>query len=378
MPLKGKIARRDDERKAMVPPINKQQRERANPMRVCVPGHATSRLVGTALQLQAFTIVTRACLTRTLRPCSRIAPGSSGPARQTACSAMTGAYSAALPRRKGCRPPRWRRLPKPRTEHSGLPPWPALHGLATRFETVDISPGRGTTALAADSMGHLYVGTSKGLLVSRLPAGASRKPAFSVYNVPKGKWNLVRSIAVAGSGAVWYSCEQHLCRLEGGRVESRAEWGVPNDLWETVAIDRQGNVWARSRTKLIELPRGESGFLRRDRDLPQAAGHGSLLIGADGELWVPTLRGLARRTATGWDVLGKPGGLPISSVKCALQDREGSIWMGLSGAGLVRWLGYPNWNRGPRRRDFRRSRCGESGATVPEYDGATTTPGSAG
>jgi ligand-binding sensor domain-containing protein len=221
-----------------------------------------------------------------------------------------------------------------------------LAGLARlngeRFETVDISPGRGTMALASDSMGRLYVGTSKGLLISRSPVDA-RKPSFSLYNVPTQKWSLVRSIAVAGAGPVWYSCEQHLCRLEGGRSESRADWRVPEDMWEAVAIDRQGNVWARSRTKLVELPRGASRFVRQDRGLPQAAGHGSLLIGADGELWVPTLRGLARRTATGWDLVGKSGGLPISSVKCALQDREGSIWMGLSGAGLVRWLGYPYW-----------------------------------
>jgi signal transduction histidine kinase/ligand-binding sensor domain-containing protein/CheY-like chemotaxis protein len=222
-----------------------------------------------------------------------------------------------------------------------------LSGLARltgeRFETVDFSPGRGTMAIASDSMGRLYVGTSQGLLISRSPVGASGKPAFTLYTLPTQKAALVRSIAVPKSGPVWYSCGERLCRLDSGRVDSRAEWGVPYDLWETVTIDPQGNVWARSRTKLIELPKGESRFLRRDRDLPQTAGHGRLLVGLDGQLWVPTLRGLARRTAAGWDIVGKSRGLPISSVRCALQDREGSIWIGLNGAGLVRWLGYPNW-----------------------------------
>jgi signal transduction histidine kinase/ligand-binding sensor domain-containing protein/CheY-like chemotaxis protein len=222
-----------------------------------------------------------------------------------------------------------------------------LSGLARlqgdRFETVDISPGRGTLDIASDSLGRLYVGTSKGLLISRLPVGASGKPVFSLYAMATQKAPLVRSIAIPESGPIWYSCGQQLCRLESGRVDSRAEWGVPDDLWEAVAIDHQGNVWARSRTKLIELPKGESRFLRRDQDLPQTGGHGRLLIGVDGQLWVPTLRGLARRTPTGWEIVGKSRGLPISSVRCALQDREGSIWIGLNGAGLVRWLGYPNW-----------------------------------
>jgi len=221
-----------------------------------------------------------------------------------------------------------------------------LSGLARltgeRFETVDFSPGRGSMALASDSLGRLYVGTSKGLLISQSPAGAA-KPVFRLYNLSTQEPALVRGIAVPESGPVWYSCGQQLCRLDDGHVDSRAEWGVPDDLWEAVAIDPHGSVWARSRTKLIELPKGESRFLRRDRDLPQTAGHGRLLIGQDGQLWVPTLRGLARRTAAGWDIVGKSRGLPVSSVRCALQDREGSIWIGLNGAGIVRWLGYPNW-----------------------------------
>ena len=128
-----------------------------------------------------------------------------------------------------------------------------LSGLARltgdRFETVDFSPGRGTMALASDSLGRLYVGTSQGLLISRSPVAASQKPAFTMYTVSTQKSALVRSIAVPESGPVWYSCGQQLCRLDNGRVDSRAEWGVPNDLWEAVAIDTHGNVWARSRNK---------------------------------------------------------------------------------------------------------------------------------
>src|SRR5205085_11019963 len=144
-------------------------------------------------------------------------------------------------------------------------------------------------------------------------------------------------------GLVWFGCGRQLCQLRDGRVDYRAEWGVPDDSWEALLIDPQGSVWARSRTMLIELPRGETRFRRRDRDLPPAATAGKPLLGRHGQLWVPTIRGLGRRTASGWDIIGKSNGLPISSVECVLEDREGSIWIGLNGAGVVRWLGFPNW-----------------------------------
>jgi signal transduction histidine kinase/ligand-binding sensor domain-containing protein/CheY-like chemotaxis protein len=213
-----------------------------------------------------------------------------------------------------------------------------------RFETVDISPGTGANALSSDALGHLYVGISQGLLELALPAGGAGKPTSTLHRVPESKAQIVRSVAVSATGSVWYTCGSGLCRLENGRAVLAAGQGVPEDMWYSVLFDHQGNLWARSRDKLIELPKGERRFLGRDRDLPPAYS-GTLHIGQDGQLWVPTMRGLARRTAAGWEIIGRSRGLPLSSVICALQDREGSIWIGLWGAGLARWLGYPNWDQ---------------------------------
>jgi signal transduction histidine kinase/CheY-like chemotaxis protein/streptogramin lyase len=222
-----------------------------------------------------------------------------------------------------------------------------LSGLARldgeRFETMDISPsGPGAVGIGSDTRGRLFIGVYQGLLVLRWPAGSSKAPASRLYTVPGQASQAVRGIAVAPSGSVWYGCGRQLCRLDGESVVRRPEWGVPDDMWLAIAIDAQGNVWARSPTNLIELPNGESRFRRQDSDLPQGEG-GNLLVGRDGQLWAPTLRGLARKTAAGWDIVGKSRGLPISSVGCVLEDREGSIWIGLNGGGLVRWLGFPRW-----------------------------------
>jgi signal transduction histidine kinase/CheY-like chemotaxis protein/ligand-binding sensor domain-containing protein len=213
-----------------------------------------------------------------------------------------------------------------------------------RFETVDISPGTGANAVGSDSFGRLYVALSKGLLVLSLPVGGAGKPISILYRVPELKTQTVRSIAVSATGSVWYTCGTGLCRLENGRAVLADGQGVPEDMWYSVLFDHEENLWARSREKLIELPKGESRFLRRDAGLPPAYS-GKLQVGQDGQLWVPTSRGLARRIADGWEIIGKSRGLPVSSVTCALEDREGSMWIGMWGGGLARWLGYPNWDQ---------------------------------
>ena len=213
-----------------------------------------------------------------------------------------------------------------------------------RFEVVDISPGTGANAVTSDSFGRLYVGLSKGLLVQAPPVGGAGKSTSTLYTVPEQKGQTVRSVAVSATGSVWYTCGSGLCRLENGRAVLAAGRGVAEDMWYAVLFDQEGNLWARSRSKLIELPKGESRFLRRDERLPPAFA-GTLQVGRDGQLWVPTIRGLARRTAAGWEIIGKSRGLPFSSVTCALEDREGSIWIGMWGGGLARWLGYPNWDQ---------------------------------
>ena len=184
-----------------------------------------------------------------------------------------------------------------------------------RFEAIDVSPARGAWSIGSDSVGRLYLGTPQGLLVSLSPPGSAVKPAFSQYTVPNLKNQAVGGIADSDSGVIWYGCGGQLCRLEDGIVVSSPEWAVPLDFWEAVAIDPEGNVWARSRTRLIELPKGTSRFLQRDAGLPAAEARGTLFIGRDGQVWVPTVRGLARRTATGWEIIGKACGLPISSVR---------------------------------------------------------------
>ena len=53
--------------------------------------------------------------------------------------------------------------------------------------------------------------------------------------------------------------------------------------------------------------------------------------GPGGRLLAPTYRGLARQTDTGWDIVNAKDGLTSNDISAVIQDREGSIWIGLLG-----------------------------------------------
>lgn len=58
---------------------------------------------------------------------------------------------------------------------------------------------------------------------------------------------------------------------------------------------------------------------------------------------MPTELGLARPAKDGWELIGTTQGLASGTVSSVFEDREGSIWLGLWGTGIARWLGNGRW-----------------------------------
>jgi signal transduction histidine kinase/ligand-binding sensor domain-containing protein/CheY-like chemotaxis protein len=228
-----------------------------------------------------------------------------------------------------------------------------------RFEPVALGVARGVTgreALASDSAGHLYVATERGLavgtksptgwafrLVGSVPGHAVEEPVSAVY--------------VDSTGTVWYGCGAStqalpaagLCRLKNGQVSEAGEAeGLRADRWEAILEDLEGNIWVRSEHQLAERSPVTGRFQFRTE-----SPHGSLqpatntvptlALDPDGSLLVPTNLGLARQTRSGWELIGAEQGLTTNDISAVQQDREGSIWIGLLGSGLARWLGYREW-----------------------------------
>jgi len=217
------------------------------------------------------------------------------------------------------------------------------HGLARlrgdRFEAVPLRVAQGIGSregIASDASGRLYLATESGLVIGEKGA----QSGFTL--VPCGAET--DSVYVDGSGEAWFGCGSSLYLLENSKArEISKEEGLPAERWDAILGDLEGNLWVRSERSLYVRPAGSQRFEIR-RGPPEATNtYPTLAIDPAGKLLVPTYRGLARQTSKGWEIIDAQQGLTTNDIAAVMQDREGSIWLGLLGSGLARWLGYNEW-----------------------------------
>lgn len=196
-----------------------------------------------------------------------------------------------------------------------------------RFQTLAV-PNVQINALAPTPEGTLWVATGSGLLQQRgdkfvaaegWPAGMA---ASSVWADDRGV------VAAAQRAGIW--------------VQSAGKWrsfDAQGERIDAVVRDRKGVIWARSPRRLFSL----AGDRLDDHSslLPGGGDTGFLWLDRQAILWVPTNSGLLFREDDQWRVLGPQQGLPASWGRAAMEDREGSIWIGATG--LHRLVGRGLW-----------------------------------
>jgi diguanylate cyclase (GGDEF)-like protein len=217
-----------------------------------------------------------------------------------------------------------------------------------------------------------WVATDAGLLsVSVGPDGSLT--AQSGPQPPSDSLLRAQSVFVGGA-SVWWGCGNSLCQYSDGQVTVRGlESGVEAAPVASITRDRSGNIWIAQRRHLRVLHSGASRFEDPRTPLPVVS-PGAPRVDSQGRLLVPTNEGLAIGDGSTFHIAGRSSGIlpPVYSV---LQDRGGSVWLGLAGRGLVRWLGYGLW-------ESFTAGSGLSGETVyeilPRPDGTVWTGGEAG
>ncbi len=200
------------------------------------------------------------------------------------------------------------------------------------FET---TPLEGVQPVGSDASS-LYVATLAGLWSMPLdgksrPALAARESASSVY--------------VAADSTVWFGCGSAVCSLTKGRLEHwDAGRGVARSAWQSIAEDSNGRLWIRSTDAIRVMDRSHAGF-HPVRGIPKLRStRGALLVPTrNGEMLIPHNSGLLSCAVDECRAYGAESGLRQGEMFSALEDREGSIWLGYSGHGLARWLGRGRW-----------------------------------
>jgi Predicted periplasmic ligand-binding sensor domain len=213
-----------------------------------------------------------------------------------------------------------------------------------RFERVNtVSPEKPESlfGLDSDQQGRLYLGSTQGLQ-SGEPSPAGEVRFQFVEGVPRVP---VKGVYVEPTGGLWFGCGSNLCHLADGRTEVLGPRdGLPEESWRAILRDRQGQLWVRGLQRLYVRPAGAARFIANDAGLAQSSNVGvDLAMDHDGTIMVSTDLGLARWVKGKWTLVGTAQGLESETVSSGLQDREGSIWIGLWGAGIARWLGYEEW-----------------------------------
>ena len=132
-------------------------------------------------------------------------------------------------------------------------------------------------------------------------------------------------------GATWFCTSAGLARREGSWFERFPGYGIPNHIGERAEQayeDRQGTMWVRFRSGVFrvstgtpeELTRGTAREIYGDRD-------GNLWVGTNGA-------GLIRFTDRLIQMFTQKNGLPTNIPMAVLSRRDGSLWVGNNCGGI--------------------------------------------
>jgi diguanylate cyclase (GGDEF)-like protein len=202
-----------------------------------------------------------------------------------------------------------------------------------RFDTVDTGATGPVLSVQFDRQGRVHLTYHSGILRGT-PAGGSGYHFSTVVPGPTGPM-------FAKGDDIWFGKGGGLWHLNGDVAQPVGSLpDLPRDKWVPV-LDKLGNLWARSTTLLYELPQGRAHFVNRSEQIG-GTGRQSIYAGPDG-VYVSTRFGVAIVSGSTKTYLDRQHGLPMDDVGAVLVDRDGSLWVGLQGGGLVRRLGHGEW-----------------------------------
>jgi signal transduction histidine kinase/CheY-like chemotaxis protein/ligand-binding sensor domain-containing protein len=196
--------------------------------------------------------------------------------------------------------------------------------------------------VAADDDDNVYLATASGLLM-RMHNGPS------VLLQSKSDDHTVYSVFRDSQGKLWVGCDKQLCTVERGELLP-VRGDLPAEHWRSFRNDRAGNLWMLG-DKSLWVRRAATSKFEQLPPMPSAGGSVFAPLLGDpvleltwnGDAIVSTPRGLGQWDGKSWRQVDERSGLVNSDISALLADREGSLWVGLAGVGLARWLGYSEW-----------------------------------
>ena len=214
---------------------------------------------------------------------------------------------------------------------NGLARW-----TAAGFEAVPIAALSGSVvfSLSAEADGSLWIGTDHGL-DHRLADGRIEKPAWRSQLPDQGVTSVLRDRA----GSRWITTRRGLARERDGVLDPLADSATANRSMYTSLEDEEGGMWFASTAHgLLRLPPGWRHFAVFGKgsgasSLSMVPVRGSS-VGRDGRVWLVGAGGIIDRldpvSGRVEHAFDTSAALPDRRLWSVLERRDGSLWLGHS------------------------------------------------
>ncbi|MGC2104936.1 MAG: diguanylate cyclase [Candidatus Acidiferrum sp.] len=202
---------------------------------------------------------------------------------------------------------------------------------------------RKPSVLALDTWGKVYLATEAGLL----RVDPDRQNDLRLWSLADGIPSLeVETVSITPEGRVWFASDHRVGWLDSqDHVHMFPEQsGLPHEQIISILQDFEKILWVRTTAHLYRLNPGSTHFVAELPDLPPANDYGAPSLDRGGNLMIPTVEGLYRRSSGKWEVIDKSRGMAVNATFAITEDREGAYWIGLGGAGIQRWIGRKSWS----------------------------------
>ena len=120
--------------------------------------------------------------------------------------------------------------------------------------------------------------------------------------------------------------------------------GLPEEQWLNMMVARDGHIWLRGSLHVGELvPDGSRFELRDIPGVLKPESFPALAEDVHGRILTTQGSNLALWEKDHWRIVTERNGLSPFELQALFVDREGSIWIGVVGHGLLRWVGEDRW-----------------------------------
>jgi len=218
-----------------------------------------------------------------------------------------------------------------------------------RFESLSIP----ASAMALASESQIFAVDSKGVVYAVLfnhgvlRVDSHNPEKSTVLGEAEGIRETVAGIVRAQDDSIWFTYGTHLAHVQAGsnKVEVDPEIRIPKERVVALLCDGANGLWLRTATKLARVnPAAHRLTLENAAIGPADDVEGKPTLDLHGKLLVPSSTGLYWQGSDGkWRVISDKQGLSSNDIQFAMEDREGTMWVGGSGTGLDRLPGVHEW-----------------------------------